>query len=117
MTSTPMAVAITMLCRRVKRKSLAWSATVMAVAAAATAMFCTLIILPTTPPAELAAAMSVGSNPKRPAVTTCRLPKRAFAEVSEPVRKTPSQPSKGLKKGKSLPDAENANPRVAVAPQ
>ena len=52
MTSMPMAVAIMMLCLRVNRKSFAWSATDIAVAAAATAMFCTLIILPTTPPAS-----------------------------------------------------------------
>ena len=82
MTSTPIAVAMMMLCLRVNRKSFAWSATDIAVAAAATAMFCTLIILPTTPPAELAAAMSVGEKPRRLAVATCKVPNSAFAVLS-----------------------------------
>jgi hypothetical protein len=33
-------------------------------------------------------------------VTSCRLPNRALAEVSERVRKTLSQPSMALKKGR-----------------
>ena len=58
-------------------------------AATATAMLCRLIILPITPPLEFAAAISTGLSPSRFAVTTCRLPNRALAEVSLPVRKTP----------------------------
>ena len=88
----------------------------MLVAAAATAMVCRLIILPITPPAEFAAAMRTGLKPRRVALTTWRLPKRALAEVSEPVRKTPSQPMSGLKKGNITPVAEKARPRVPVAP-
>ena len=40
-----------------------------------------------------------------------------FAEVSLPVRNTPSQPSSALKNGNSAPVAENASPSVAVAPE
>ncbi len=106
-----------MLCFRVKRSSLDWSGAEMPVAAAATAMVCRLIILPMTPPTELVAAIWTGSNPSLPAVTTWRLPKSAFEDVSEPVMKTPSQPRAALKKGKSAPVAAKASPRVAVAPQ
>ena len=41
----------------------------------------------------------------------------ALAEVSDPVRNTPSQPSSGLKKGKSGPVPAKARPSVAVAPE
>ena len=78
---------------------------------------CRLIILPITPPAELAAASSVASRPKRPAVTTCKFPNKALADVSDPVRNTPSHPMNALKKGKSVPVAANARPCVPVAPQ
>ena len=75
----------------------------MPVAAEATATLVRLIILPITPPAELVAAMRAGFRPRRPAVTTCRLPKSALEEVSDPVRKTPIQPRRALKKGKAAP--------------
>ena len=52
-----------MLCRSVKRNSSASSSRFMLVAAAATAMLVRLIILPITPPAELAAAISTGFIP------------------------------------------------------
>jgi hypothetical protein len=45
------------------------------------------------------------------------LPKRALEAVSEPVRKTPIQPTTALKKGNRAPVVANARPRVAVAPQ
>jgi hypothetical protein len=51
-----------------------------------------LIILPRTPALELAAAINVGFRPKPFAVTSCRLPNRALAEVSLPVGNTPSHP-------------------------
>ena len=86
-----------MLCFSVKRKSIASSSRFMEAAAAATAMLVRLIILPITPPAELAAAIRTGFMPSLLAVTTCMVPNKALAEVSLPVRKTPSQPSIALK--------------------
>ena len=106
-----------MLWRRVNRNSFDSSFGCMPVAAAATAMLCRLIILPITPPLELDAASNTGFRCRLLAVTTCKFPKRAFPEVSLPVRKTPTQPSKELKNGKEAPLAAKANPRDAVAPQ
>src|SRR5579864_6880114 len=103
------------LCLSVNRKSLASSVEAILVAAAATAMLDRLIILPITPPLELDAAIRTGFRPRRDAVTTWRLPNRALAEVSEPVRKTPIQPRMALKKGNTTPVAAKARPRVAVA--
>src|ERR687893_282571 len=57
-----------------------------------TARFCGLIIFPNTPPEELAPTARTGLTPICWAVTFCRLAKRAFAEVSEPVSATPSHP-------------------------
>ena len=54
-----------MLCLRVNRNKRAWSGTDIAVAAAATAMVCKLIIFPNTPPLELVAAMRTGDRPRR----------------------------------------------------
>ena len=71
----------------------------MPVAATATAMLCSEIILPITPAAELTDAVSIGLRSSALAVTTCRLPKSAFADVSLPVRNTPSQPRTALKNG------------------
>src|SRR5665213_729712 len=106
-----------MLCLKVNRKSCDCSEAEMPVAAAATAIVCTLIIFPVTPPAELDAAINAVPNPSRPAVMTCRLPNSAFDEVSEPVRNTPSQPNSELKKGNSTPVAAKAKPKVPAAPQ
>ena len=80
-------------------------------------MLVRLIILPITPPAEFAAAISTGFCPSFSAVTTCKVPNSALAEVSLPVRKTPSQPSSALKNGNSTPVAAKASPSVAVAPE
>ena len=71
----------------------------MPVAATATAMLWTEIILPITPAAEFTDAVSTGLRPSAFAVTTCRLPNSAFADVSLPVRNTPSQPRTALKNG------------------
>ena len=73
----------------------------MAVAQAATATLCRLIILPITPPAEFDDAISTGFMCSVSAVTTCRLPNSALADVSLPVRNTPSHPSSALKNGNS----------------
>ena len=51
------------------------------------------------------------------AVTTCRLPKSALADVSLPVRNTPSQPTTALKKGNAPPLVASARPSVDVMPE
>ena len=50
------------------------------------------IILPITPPVELVATIRTSFRCSCCAVIRCRLPNRALEAVSEPVRKTPSQP-------------------------
>ena len=45
----------------------------MPVAAAATAMLCTLIIFPITPPVEFAAAIRIGFSPSSRAAVTCKV--------------------------------------------
>src|SRR3984957_9552451 len=64
-------------------------------AAAAMARFCGEIILPSTPPELLPAAISTGDRPALAAAGTCRAPNRELDEVSDPVTATPSQPSIG----------------------
>ena len=44
-------------------------------------------------------------------------PNRAQEDVSEPVRNTPSQPSRGEKKGNSQPVWVKARPRVELMPE
>src|SRR5690606_42162417 len=61
--------------------------------------------------------MIAGSNESWFDVTTWRFPKSALAEVSLPLRNTPSQPSIALKYGKRAPVAANASPSVTVAPE
>ena len=95
-------------------EQLAFLRPVMPVAATATARLVRLIILPMTPPAEFDAAIIAGFRCRLFAVTTCRLPNSAFADVSLPVRNTPSQPSSALKNGNSAPVAANARPSVTV---
>src|SRR5687768_17650475 len=65
----------------VKRNSRLSSAVVMPVAATATAMLWIEIIFPITPAAEFTDAVRIGFRPSALAVTTCRLPNSAFAEV------------------------------------
>src|SRR5450756_2767751 len=69
------------------------------VAVEATTIDCASIILPMTPPDELAAAIRIGLRPSCSDVIFCRLPNRMFDAVSEPVSATPSQPSSVPKKG------------------
>src|SRR6476660_2923852 len=75
----------------------------MPTAAAAMARFCGETILPSTPPEELAAAMSVGLSPVCLAADTCSAPKSELDEVSDPVTATPSQPSTGEMRANALP--------------
>ena len=86
-------------------------------AAAATAIDCGEIILPTTPPEILAATVTTGSTPIVVAVAACSLPNKALEEVSEPVINTPSQPSKGAKKGNKTPVAARVSAMVIVIPE
>src|SRR3984957_498793 len=69
------------------------------VAVEATTIDCASIILPMTPPDELAAAIRTGDRPSCCDVIFCRLPNRMFDAVSDPVSATPSQPSSVPKKG------------------
>ena len=80
------------------------------------ARFCGEIIFPSTPPDELAAAIRVGDRPASLAAVTCRAPKSAFDDVSEPVIATPSQPSAAETKAKALPAPASHSPSVAVWP-
>src|ERR1700748_523325 len=74
------------------------------------------IILPITPPEELAAPISTEDRPSCSEVIFCRLPNRMFEAVSDPVKATPNQPSKVPKKGYSTPLAAKARPSVASMP-
>src|SRR4249920_2956737 len=73
------------------------------VAVEATTIDCASIILPMTPPEELAAPIRIGDRPNCSEVTFCRLPNRMLDEVSEPVRATPNQPSSVPKNGYKTP--------------
>src|SRR5476649_2297616 len=72
-------------------------------AAAAIARFCGEIILPSTPPEELAAAIRAGLSPTCLAAETCSAPNSEFEEVSEPVTATPSQPRIGERNANAAP--------------
>ncbi len=74
-------------------------------AAQAMVRFCGEIILPRTPPELLAAARSSAERPDSRAAVTWRAPKRALAEVSEPVTATPNQPRTGERKARPAPAA------------
>src|SRR5712672_2092436 len=87
------------------------------VAVEATTIDCASIILPMTPPEELAAAISTGDRPSCSEVIFCRLPNRMLDAVSDPVSATPSQPSSVPKNGYNTPDAANARPSVASTPE
>src|SRR5215212_12216655 len=96
--------------RRKRSPSLPWRP----VALVPTARFWGLIIFPNTPPEELAPTVRFGLTPICWAVTFWRLAKRAFEDVSEPVRATPSHPMIGAKNGNRAPVAAAAKPRVKV---
>src|SRR3981081_3309197 len=67
----------------------------------ATTIDCASIILPITPPDELAAPIRTDERPSCSEVIFCRLPNRMLDAVSDPVSATPSQPS-------SVPNAISA---------
>src|SRR5665648_1287579 len=71
-------------CRNTKRRiEPSWPNQLVAVEA--TTIDCASIILPMTPPDELAAAIRIGLRPSCSDVIFCRLPNRMFDAVSEPV--------------------------------
>src|ERR1700754_1916009 len=86
------------------------------VAVEATTIDCASIILPMTPPDELAAAIRIGEMPSCSEVIFCRLPNRMFDDVSDPVSATPNQPSSVPKNGYNTPVAAKARPSVASTP-
>src|SRR6202021_2701277 len=87
------------------------------VAVEATTIDCASIILPMTPPEELAAAIRTDDRPSCSEVIFCKLPNRIFDAVSDPVNATPSQPSNVPKNGYRTPVAAKARPSVASTPE
>src|SRR3954454_15583241 len=115
MTRRPTRQASAIECRNTYR-SIEPSWPYQLVAVEATTIDCASIILPITPPEELAAAISTGDRPSCSEVIFCRLPNRMFDAVSDPVSATPNQPSSVPKNGYSTPVAAKARPSVASTP-
>src|SRR6476661_10619474 len=98
MTKRPTRHASAIECLKTKRRiEPSWPYQLVAVEA--TTIDCASIILPITPPEELAAAIRIGDRPSCSEVIFCRLPNSTFDAVSDPVSATPSQPSRVPKKG------------------
>src|SRR5215470_3994053 len=98
MTRTPTRQASTIECQNTKRRiEPSWPNQLVAVEA--TTIDWASIILPMTPPDELAAAIRMGERPNCSDVIFCRPPKSTLEAVSEPVSATPSQPSSVPKNG------------------
>src|SRR5450432_931000 len=98
MTRMPTRQASAIECQNTKRK-IEPSCPNQLVAVEATTIDCASIILPMTPPDELAAPIRIGDRPSCSEVIFCRLPKSTLDAVSDPVSATPSQPSSVPKKG------------------
>src|SRR6478736_3221458 len=97
-TSTPTRQASAIECLNTKRRiEPSWPNQLVAVEA--TTIDWASIILPITPPEELAAAIRTGDRPNCSDVIFCRLPNRMLEAVSDPVSATPNQPSSVPKKG------------------
>src|SRR4051812_28378220 len=98
MTSTPPRQASAIEGKNTKRRiEPSWPNQLVAVEA--TTIDCASIILPITPPEELAAPIRIGDRPSCSDVIFCKPPKSTLEAVSEPVRATPSQPSNVPKNG------------------
>src|SRR5271165_5837071 len=98
MTSTPTRLASVIECQNTKRRiEPSWPNQLVAVEA--TTMDCASIILPITPPEELAAPIRIGDRLSCSDVIFCNPPNSTFEAVSEPVSATPSQPSRVPKNG------------------
>src|SRR5471032_2074945 len=87
------------------------------VAVEATTIDWASIILPMTPPDELAAPIRNGDRPSCSEVIFCKFPNRMLDAVSDPVSATPNQPSRVPKKGYSTPVPAKARPSVASTPE
>src|SRR5947208_9680541 len=98
MTKRPTRQASAIECLNTKRKIVP-SCPYQLVAVEATTIDCASIILPITPPDELAALIRIGDRPNCSEVIFCRLPNSTLDAVSEPVSATPSQPSSVPKNG------------------
>src|SRR3954453_4126979 len=98
MISTPTRLASTIECRKTNRR-MEPSGANQPVAVEATTMDWASIILPMTPPDELAAPIRIGEIPSCSDVIFYKLPNSTFDAVSDPVSATPNQPSKVPKKG------------------
>src|SRR5712671_3641730 len=116
MTRRPTRQASAIECLNTKRRIVP-SCPYQLVAVEATTIDWASIILPITPPEELAAPIRIGEMLSCSEVIFCRLPNRMFDAVSDPVSATPSQPSRVPKKGYSTPVAANARPSVASTPE
>src|SRR3954451_18590835 len=115
MTKKPTRHASAIECLNTKRKIVpSWPYQLVAVEA--TTIDCASIILPMTPPEELAALIRIGEIFNCSDVIFCKLPNSTLEAVSDPVSATPSQPSSVPKKGYSTPVAANARPSVASTP-
>src|SRR5712671_6604815 len=98
MTSTPTRQASAIEWRKTYRRiEPSWPNQLVAVEA--TTIDCASIILPITPPEELAAPIRIGERPSCSAVIFCNPPNSTLDAVSEPVSATPSHPSKVPKNG------------------
>src|SRR5947208_8188779 len=116
MTSTPTRQASVIECQNTKRRiEPSWPNQLVAVEA--TTIDCASIILPITPPEELAAPIRIGDRPSCSDVIFCKPPNSTFEAVSEPVSATPSQPSNVPKNGYSTPAPAKARPNVASMPE
>src|SRR6267142_3759179 len=115
MTRRPTRQASAIECLNTKRR-IVLSCPYQLVAVEATTIDWASIILPITPPEELAAAIRIGDRPSCSEVIFCKLPNRMLDAVSDPVSATPNQPSSVPKKGYSTPVAANARPSVASTP-
>src|SRR3984957_6440676 len=116
MTSTPTKQASVIECLNTKRRIVpSWPNQLVAVEA--TTIDCASIILPMTPPDELAAPIRIGDRPSCVAVIFCNPPNSTLDAVSDPVSATPSQPSRVPKNGYSTPAPANARPNVASIPE
>src|SRR3979411_253838 len=116
MTKRPTRHASASGCLNTKRKIVP-SCPYQLVAVEATTIDCASIILPITPPEELAALIRIGEMLSCSEVIFCRLPNKMFDAVSDPVSATPSQPRSVTKEVYSTPVAANARPSVASTPE
>src|SRR6266436_8418739 len=115
MTRRPTRQASAIECQNTKRRiEPSWPNQLVAVKA--TTIDCASIILPMTPPEELAAPIRIGDRFNCSEVIFCRFPNSTLEAVSEPVSATPNQPSSVPKNGYSTPVAANARPSVASTP-